>query len=71
MISFDSALPQEQGGHRLFRFDLTASQAFDDAGCFDSTAPQAFSSNSGRTLIVAGSFDSTASQALRFSYSLG
>ena len=41
VVSFDSALPQEQGECRLFRFSLTASQAFNDAGCFDSTALQA------------------------------
>ena len=46
VVSFDSALPQEQGGRRLFRFS--------------STAPQAFGGNSGCTLIDAGSFDLTA-----------
>ena len=57
VVSFDSALPQEQGGRRLFRFGSTAPRAFDDDG--------------GRTLIVAGSFDSTAPRAPRFPYGLG
>ena len=44
VVSFDSALPQEQGGRRLIvagSFGSTAPRAFDDAGCFDSTAPRA------------------------------
>ena len=70
VVSFDSALSQEQGRCRLFRFSLTALQVFSGdssctlivAGSFDLTASQA--------LDDAGCFDSTASQALRFLYDL-